>query len=81
MQQKNSDLKKTGNKSLYHKFYFLPLLLLVWPVVYGIYIGLKGIKLLNHVVVTGKQHIYNPVKSSYHKYRLYLQAKSSLSRL
>lgn len=80
-QQKNSDLKKYKRKSLYHKFYFLPLLLLLLPAVYGIYLGLKGMKALNYAILTGKQHIYNPVKSSYQKYRLYLQAKFSLSRL
>lgn len=80
-QQKNSDLKKYRSKSLYYKFYFLPLLLLLLPVVYGIYLGLKGMKLLNNVVLRGKQHIYSPLKSSYQKYRLYLQAKFSLLRL
>lgn len=80
-QQKNSDLKKYRNKSLYYKFYFLPLLLLLLPVVYGIYLGLRGMKLLNSVVLSGKQDIYSPVKSSYQKYRLYLQTKFSLLRL
>lgn len=80
-QQKNSDLKKYKSKSLYYKFYFLPLLLLLLPAVYSIYLGLKGMKLLDYAVLTGKQHFYNPVKSSYQKYRIYLQAKFSLLRL
>lgn len=80
-QQKNSDLKKYSSKSLYNKFYFLPLLLLLLAAIYGIYISLKGMKLLNYAVHTGKLHIYNPVKSFYQKNRLYLQAKFSPLRL
>lgn len=80
-QQKSSDLKKYKSKSLYYKFYFLPLLLLLLPAVYSIYLGLKGMELLNYPVLKAKQHIYNPVKSSYQKYRLYLLTRFSLLRL
>lgn len=80
-QQKRGLLKKYQQKSLYYKFYFLPLLMLLLAVAYSIYLGLKGFIICRYAVLAARHYIYKPMSSFIQKYRLYLQGKISLLRL
>ncbi len=58
--QKSGLLKKYPYKSLYYKFYYLPLLMLLLVASYGIYLCLKGFKIGRYLVIYGRQYVCNP---------------------
>lgn len=78
-QQKKPLIKK--NKSLYYKFYFLPLLILLLAVAYFFFLGAKGLKAGRYTVLAWRKYIFDPFRSIYQKHRLYLRTKFSLLRL
>lgn len=78
--QKRAVMKQYKSKSLYYKFYFLPLLIVLLAASYSICLCIKVLKVAIYIGFAGQQYIYNPLRAFYQKYRLYLQ-KFSLLRL
>lgn len=80
-QQKRAVLKKYKSNSLYYKFYFLPLVIVLLTASYSIYLGVKAFKIISYAMFAGQQYIYSPMSSFYRKYRPYLQAKLKFAAL